>query len=368
MYIKSRCQGSGASKQKVLGNRILQRVPHSCFFESFPAKPARIALHAGMAGGIRIVTTMGEAEVDAQLRSKFHDLGFRHANQRNMNFQAGAALDACLGGEIGHALISLDVFEAAIGIAGVIERIHSNEDAGRAEYLRPRERKRKKDGVARGHIGDRNTATHLREFAVFGHFDVAGERRATENPEIDVRGQMLDSAETAGDATGRFEFHAMALTVVERKSIACKAILPGHGEHGRRIETATEEANRFGTAAHFGSFKASRNPRTGNTDSAIKAVCMENRSEIQPVSGMKTRPAVPQAKPIISAETVPVCEGASSCAMTTFTGLVQSRIIPPAAKAALEIQPPVNRNTIRKGTEPIIEAIMTRRPPKRSAR
>ena len=65
--------------------------------------------------------------------------------------------------------------------------------------------------------------------------------------------------------------------------------------------------------------------------------------------GMNTTPAMPQANPIISAETVPDCEGANCCAITTFTGIVNSRMKPPATKNATDGQPLLRKKSAKNG-------------------
>ena len=61
------------------------------------------------------------------------------------------------------------------------------------------------------------------------------------------------------------------------------------------------------------------------------------------------RPASPQAKPIIRAEIVPACVGANCWAITTFTGIVNSRMRPARASETIEIQPEVRKNKANGG-------------------
>jgi hypothetical protein len=83
---------------------------------------------------------------------------------------------------------------------------------------------------------------------------------------------------------------------------------------------------------------------------------------------MKISPAMPHENPIISADTVPACEGTRSWAITTFTGIVKSRMNPPNASPSRADKPDARKNSARKGTDPIMEARITFLPPNRSAR
>ena len=74
---------------------------------------------------------------------------------------------------------------------------------------------------------------------------------------------------------------------------------------------------------------------------------------------MKIKPEDPQANPIINAETVPVCAGANSCAITTFTGMVNSRISPPESSPAIEAHPDPKKNSSRSGTDPANDNMIT---------
>ena len=138
------------------------------------------------------------------------------------------------------------------------------------------------------------------------------------------------------DARRGFQFDAVPLAVIERERVALVAIAACQGQAGGGIETAAQQADGLAGRASFRQLQRQQEADQRERTRPAKAVCMENRSEIQPVSGMKIRPAIPQAKPIINAETVPAWVGASSWPITTFTGMVNSRISPPRIRPAME--------------------------------
>ena len=69
-----------------------------------------------------------------------------------------SALDRGLGGEVGHRLEGGDELGAAVGVAGVVDGVDADEDVGRAAHLGHRQGEAQEDGVAGGHVGDRDLA------------------------------------------------------------------------------------------------------------------------------------------------------------------------------------------------------------------
>ncbi len=78
--------------------------------------------------GRGIVATAGQRVVDAQLQAEANDLRLGERDERSVNFELLAAFDSGFGGQVGHFLEGGDEFRTAIGIAGVVERIHADED------------------------------------------------------------------------------------------------------------------------------------------------------------------------------------------------------------------------------------------------
>ena len=98
----------------------------------------------------------------ASSRRQLHDLRFRQSCISGVWMrEPRAAFHAGLGRQVRHALERLDEFRPAIGIAGIVERIHADENVGRLEHLRPGQREGEKNRVARRHVGDRDAVLHL---------------------------------------------------------------------------------------------------------------------------------------------------------------------------------------------------------------
>ena len=69
-----------------------------------------------------------------------------------------------------------------------------------------------------------------------------------------------------------------------------------------------------------------------------------------------------------SADTVPACDGASSCAITTLTGVVHNSTSPPSANPTSASGPSRKKNIASSGVDPSMDTRISLRPPKRSAR
>src|SRR5262245_29159304 len=76
---------------------------------------------------------------------------------------------------------------------------------------------------------------------------------------------------------------------------------------------------------------------------------------------------MPQAKPIISDDTVAALTGASACPNVTLTGSVDCRKKPPTHSAAVNIQPDRSGAATRNGVANTSDAAITLRGPTRSA-
>src|SRR5258708_2035745 len=228
------------------------------------------------------------------------------------------------------------------------------------------QREGEKDGVARGDIRHRDFIGI--EGSALGHSDgVVRQRGVAEHTQIDACGHVTLCSQAFSHPSRGFQLDAVPLPVIEGKGIACVTFEARQSQTGGGIQPAAQQTYRGTRCVHFGSLSARKNPISGNSTSPINAPCIENTSDTQPVRGMKIRPADPQANPIIRAEMVPVCEGASSWPITTFTGIVKSKMRPPSIKETVETRPVGNTNRGRNSTEPIMEAMLMRRPPKRSA-
>ena len=70
--------------------------------------------------------------------------------------------------------------------------------------------------------------------------------------EIDGDHAVLRGSQIGGDAACGVQFHAVALAIVERQGVTGELAAAGDGEARGRIQTATQQANRFGLGIHGG--------------------------------------------------------------------------------------------------------------------
>src|SRR3546814_2022275 len=111
------------------------------------------------------------ARIQPQPRRLAHDVGLGHVEQRGLNGKA-VSLQPRLGRQVRHLLERGGKGGTAIRISGIIERVDADIEIARARRLRPAERDRKKDGVARGHIRSEEHTSELQSlmrisYAVF---------------------------------------------------------------------------------------------------------------------------------------------------------------------------------------------------------
>ena len=148
------------------------------------------------------------------------------------------------GGQVRHGFKRSDKLGAAIGIARIIDGIHADEDASAPVDFRIGQRERKKNGVARGHVGDRECRRrHLRFVAIFGNGDITGQSRAAEGAQIKTDHAMFGRAQLLGDVGGGLHFDLMPLAVIKGEAVTGVAFFARDGEAGGRIEPAAEQAD-----------------------------------------------------------------------------------------------------------------------------
>ncbi len=77
-----------------------------------------------------VVAGMGDGVVHAERNAATDDVGLGHVRERGVDFEAMivVGLDAGFGAEVGGALEGGDELGAAVGVAGVVDRVHADED------------------------------------------------------------------------------------------------------------------------------------------------------------------------------------------------------------------------------------------------
>src|SRR5262245_20289594 len=89
------------------------------FVEAFPAEEAAVAVAAGAALVVGTIAAQCQAVVDAELEAGADDVGLGHAQQRRVDAEMAAALDARLGRQVREPLELGEILRPAVGIAGV---------------------------------------------------------------------------------------------------------------------------------------------------------------------------------------------------------------------------------------------------------
>jgi len=131
-----------------------------------------------------------------------------------MDAEAGA-FDAGPRREIRERLERGDEFRTAVGIAGIIERVHADDDVARAVGFGPSERQRQEDRVARRHVRRRDAGGI--QVAVARDVDVAGQRRSADGAQIEVELEVPLDAERTRDAPRGVDFADVPLPVANRE-------------------------------------------------------------------------------------------------------------------------------------------------------
>ena len=154
---------------------------------------------------------MAEPRVEAEALRLAGDVRLGHVQQRRVDGKT-LALDARLRRNIREALEFVDELRPAIGIAGIIERIHTDVNVARAARFAQAQRKAQEDRVARWHVGNRDPLTH----PILRDIDVAGQRRAAESPQVE-RQDDVPVGKLRCDSARRVQLDAVTLPVVDRQ-------------------------------------------------------------------------------------------------------------------------------------------------------
>ena len=136
--------------------RVADWIFNSCFAEAFEAQETGIAFATGETFRRRIVTTVGERQIDAELDCFVNDVGFGKFDQRGVNLEA-SAFHTGFGSDIGEVLERLDKFRPAIWVAAVVDCVYADKNVIGRNHFRPGKRISEKDGVACGDVCDRNS-------------------------------------------------------------------------------------------------------------------------------------------------------------------------------------------------------------------
>ena len=79
---------------------------------------------------------MSEGVVDAKFQALLDDLALGHFDEGCMDFEFRGAFHSGFGGEVRHLLERLNIFRAAVGVAGVVDDGDADENILRSGDLR----------------------------------------------------------------------------------------------------------------------------------------------------------------------------------------------------------------------------------------
>src|SRR5664280_1434924 len=180
----------------------------------------------------------GEREAD--------DVRFRHVEKRRPDREA-PALGAGLRPELRDALERLEECGAAVGVAGVIESVCTDDDLRRPVRLGDAERERQKKRIASGDVRDGDA--RLSERLLRNPDRAVGQCRAAERAEGRDRDHaMRGDAVLPSECARRRQLDAVPLTVIERKCVHRPAPAGDERETRRAVEAAGEQNHRCPSA------------------------------------------------------------------------------------------------------------------------
>src|SRR6266478_1694922 len=149
----------------------MNRIFNSSFAKAFQPQETGIAFAAGETFRRRIVTTVSERKIDAEIDRFANDFGFGKLDQRRVNLKTSAF---CTGfrSNIGQSLKRFDELRTAIGVAAVINCIYAEKNIDSGNHLRPGKRVSEKNCVAGRDIRDWNAVPDFLFRAVLRNVDV----------------------------------------------------------------------------------------------------------------------------------------------------------------------------------------------------
>lgn len=211
----------------------------------FASQDARITSPARAASLVRVVATLRQAQVNPEFNSLTHDLSLGHSNQGCVNDNSCGSLDAGFGSEVSHPLKCLNKFRPAVGIARVVDCVHSDKNIGSTNHFRIRESKREENRVACGHIRHGNGTLRRVLAPMFWNLHITCESRPAKYPQVNLHRPMLPRLKMLGDQTCRPKLDCVALAIIKGEAVALKSLFASYSEAGGGVKPAAQETNRF---------------------------------------------------------------------------------------------------------------------------
>lgn len=207
----------------------------SCLGKTFQPELACVAVSAGSAGCIRVVTAHGLAIIDAEGKAEFDDAPFREIEEWGANMHSARVFYTGSCGEVRHLFEGGDVVWATVGVSAVVQAVHADKDVCRVGDFGESERVGEKDRVAGRDVGNRNFGRPGRVVcsvnrAVFGDGDVGCERGSAEYAKIDVDHFVAGNIVSSSDCSGDLDLLMVALSILKGKRVYSVVFAGGERE------------------------------------------------------------------------------------------------------------------------------------------
>lgn len=202
---------------------------------------AGVAHAARASGGIGLIAGYGETVIDAEREAGEYDVFLGQVDQRRVDGDP-MAFNRGFGGEVRHGFKRVDEFGTAVGVAGIVDGVDTGEYVAAMQCLRPGQRQRQHDGVARGNVGDRDAAV----FACRRDGDgCIGQRGPAKRGQVDGEDFVICGTQRIGDFSCRVKFGGMPLAVIDTERVAVKLPVSGNRQRGGGIESAGQQHDSF---------------------------------------------------------------------------------------------------------------------------
>src|SRR5688572_7126205 len=173
---------------------------------------------------------------------ELNDLSLREMNERRVYLQLGAAFGPRLSCKTGHPLVRLDVLGTAIRIAGIVERVDTEENIRARKHFRPCQGEREKDGIARGYVRYRDPVRHLFRGPRFWYSDFGSQRRPSEGRKRNLGDEVALHTDCHRYPARGIQLNLVTLAVVERDGVARVSFQFRQEQAGGGIQTSAEQA------------------------------------------------------------------------------------------------------------------------------
>src|SRR5450759_3794280 len=205
-----------------------------CFGKPLRAEQAGVAFPAGPALPAWVVAGRGETRVETEGEGEPDDVGLCHGEEGRSDSEA-SALAPGFRPEPRDTLEGGEELRAAVGVAGVVERVRADDDLRRAPRLGKGEGEGEEERVSRGHVRDGDLLVPERGLRNANRS--VRQRGTAERPERGNRNHaMRGGAVKPREDARRRELDTMPLPVIKGQRVD----RPAPARHEREARRAVE--------------------------------------------------------------------------------------------------------------------------------